>query len=119
LGQAAGTNDRWRIGARSAKPQNRSTPDVRRPKEGHAAGSQGTGPTLRGRVPSAGKEATADALVATDIIHHHGPAWTRPDTSGRQGAKGFITMLRAAFPDLHAVIHDQLGEGDKVMTRNT
>jgi predicted ester cyclase len=28
-------------------------------------------------------------------------------------------MLRAAFPDLHAVIHDQLAEGDKVMTRKS
>lgn len=36
---------------------------------------------------------------------------------GREGAKQVIAVLRAAFPDLHAVIHDQIGEGDKVMTR--
>jgi predicted ester cyclase len=68
---------------------------------------------------SAGKEEAADALVAADIIHHFGLAWTRVDATGREGAKGFITMLRGAFPDLHAVIHEQLAEGDKVMTRKT
>lgn len=68
---------------------------------------------------SAGKVETANELVDTDIIHHFGPAWMRADTIGREGAKQFITMLRAAFPDLHAVIHDQIGEGDKVMTRKT
>jgi hypothetical protein len=36
----------------------------------------------------------------------------RVDATGREGAKGFITMLRGAFPDLHAVIHEPLGEGD-------
>jgi steroid delta-isomerase-like uncharacterized protein len=68
---------------------------------------------------SAGNVETADALVAADIIHHHGPGWTLADTSGREGAKAFITMLRAAFPDLRAVLHDQLGDDDKVMTRKT
>jgi predicted ester cyclase len=66
---------------------------------------------------SAGNAGTA--LVAADILHHHGPAWTLADTTGRERAKQFITMLRAAFPDLHVVIHDQLGEGDKVMTRKS
>jgi hypothetical protein len=28
-------------------------------------------------------------------------------------------MLRAAFPDPHAVIHDQIGEGDEVVTRKS
>jgi len=28
-------------------------------------------------------------------------------------------VLRAALPDLHAVIHDQIAEGDKVVTRKT
>ena len=34
-------------------------------------------------------------------------------------AKQVIAWLRAAFPDLHAVIHEQIAEGDKVMTRKT
>jgi steroid delta-isomerase-like uncharacterized protein len=68
---------------------------------------------------SAGKVETANELVATDIVHYRGPAWMDADTTGRTGAMGFIAMLRAAFPDLHAVIHDQIGEGDKVMTRKT
>ena len=47
---------------------------------------------------SAGKEETADALVAPDIIHHHGPGWTRADTTGREGAKAFISGLGGAAP---------------------
>jgi hypothetical protein len=68
---------------------------------------------------SAGMVETANELVAADIIHNAGPAWTRTGTTGRVGAKGFITMLRAAFPDPHAVIHDQIGEGDEVVTRKS
>jgi hypothetical protein len=47
---------------------------------------------------SGGKVETADALVAADILHHHGPGWTLTDSTGREGANAFIAMLRAAFP---------------------
>ena len=30
-----------------------------------------------------------------------------------------FAMLRNAFPDMHAVIHDQIAEGDKVVTRKS
>jgi steroid delta-isomerase-like uncharacterized protein len=68
---------------------------------------------------TAGKVEVVDELVAADLIHHSGPAWTRPASVGREGAKQVIAALRAAFPDLHAVIHDQIAEGDKVVTRKT
>jgi hypothetical protein len=42
---------------------------------------------------SAGNAETADVLVAADIPHHHGPAWTLVDTTGREGAKQFITWM--------------------------
>jgi steroid delta-isomerase-like uncharacterized protein len=35
------------------------------------------------------------------------------------GSKQFFTMLFTAFPDMQATIHDQVAEGDKVVTRKT
>jgi hypothetical protein len=34
----------------------------------------------------------------------------------RNGVLALLAMLRHAFPDLHAVIHDQAADGDKVWT---
>jgi predicted ester cyclase len=57
-----------------------------------------------------------DTLLADDFVDHSAPAGL-PDT--RQGVKmQFATML-AAFPDMRAVVHDQLTDGDKVITRKT
>jgi predicted ester cyclase len=36
-----------------------------------------------------------------------------------EGAKGFIAMFRAAFPDLHYIVEDTIAEGDKVVSRAT
>ncbi|MCB0144029.1 MAG: ester cyclase, partial [Caldilineaceae bacterium] len=33
--------------------------------------------------------------------------------------KGFVPVLRAAFPDLHFTIEDMIAEDDKVVTRHT
>ncbi len=38
---------------------------------------------------------------------------------GIEGFKQFFGMMLLAFPDLHATIHDQIAEGDKVVTRKT
>ncbi len=38
---------------------------------------------------------------------------------GIEGFKQFFGMMLRAFPDLHATIHDQIAEGDKVVTRKT
>jgi steroid delta-isomerase-like uncharacterized protein len=65
-----------------------------------------------------GREEVADELLAADFVHHSGAGWART-TTGRESAMWFVTMLRAAFPDIEAVIHDQLAEGDMVMTRKT
>lgn len=35
------------------------------------------------------------------------------------GTKQFFTMLFTAFPDIHVTLHDQVAEGDKVVTRKT
>ncbi len=42
-----------------------------------------------------------------------------PAPQGIAGLKNLITGLRAAFPDLHATIEDQIAEGDKVVSRLT
>jgi steroid delta-isomerase-like uncharacterized protein len=62
-----------------------------------------------------GDLAIVDELVASDFVIHspseeiHGPA----------GAKQFVAGLRAAFPDLHVTIEDQMADGDRVATRWT
>lgn len=38
---------------------------------------------------------------------------------GIEGFKQSYGMMLRAFPDLHATIHDQIAEGDKVVTRKT
>jgi steroid delta-isomerase-like uncharacterized protein len=67
---------------------------------------------------SEGRNEVADELLSTDFIHHSGLAWART-TAGRESAKMFVTMLRTAFPDIEAVIHQQIAEGDMVVTRKT
>jgi predicted ester cyclase len=36
-----------------------------------------------------------------------------------QGQKAFVTMFRAAFPDLHYTIDDTVAEGDRLVQRTT
>ena len=38
---------------------------------------------------------------------------------GIEGFKQLFGMMLGAFPDLHAIIHDQIAEGDIVVTRKT
>ena len=42
-----------------------------------------------------------------------------PDVQGTEAFKGFVTMYRAAFPDIHFTIEDMVAEGDKVVWRAT
>jgi steroid delta-isomerase-like uncharacterized protein len=37
--------------------------------------------------------------------------------TGPDGYKQYVSVYRSAFPDLHFTIHDQVAEGDKVVTR--
>jgi predicted ester cyclase len=61
----------------------------------------------------------ADELVAEQFVHHAGPGWAQTYTGKALGKPKFFAMLHAAFPDLDVVIHDQIGEGDLVVTRKT
>jgi steroid delta-isomerase-like uncharacterized protein len=64
-----------------------------------------------------GNFAVLDELVASDfVVHASTPA---AEIHGREGAKQFLSMLHAAFPDIHFTIEDQIAEGDRVVTRWT
>jgi steroid delta-isomerase-like uncharacterized protein len=56
-----------------------------------------------------------DVLFSADFVDHSGIS-TSPDL---EGTKQFFAMLFTAFPDIQATIHDQVAEGDKVVTRKT
>ena len=58
-----------------------------------------------------------DEIVSPDYVLHVPTPPGAP--SGRKGLQWVIQMYRAAFPDIHVQIEDQLAEGDKVMTRIT
>ncbi len=57
-----------------------------------------------------------DQLFAADYSDHaSGPGMV----PGKEGFKQFYGMMVQSFPDIHATIHDQIAEGDKVVTRKT
>jgi predicted ester cyclase len=58
-----------------------------------------------------------DEIVSPDYVLHVPTPPGAP--SGREGLQWVIQMYRAAFPDIHVQVEDQLAEGDKVMTRIT
>jgi steroid delta-isomerase-like uncharacterized protein len=59
----------------------------------------------------------ADELLAPDYVDHDP---TLPeDVHGPEGFKQYVATYRAAFPDLHVQIEDQIAEGDRVATRWT
>jgi steroid delta-isomerase-like uncharacterized protein len=53
-----------------------------------------------------------DRYCSTEFVDHD-------DESDREASKAFFQMFFSAFPDLRAEIHDQIAEGDKVVTRKT
>lgn len=64
-----------------------------------------------------GSLATYDEIVSPEFHNH-----TAHDgrTPGPEGARYFFTqVLRPAFPDLKVTIHDQVAEGDQVVTRKS
>ena len=56
-----------------------------------------------------------DKFFSQDFVDYGG--MTNPPNF--EGAKVFLAMTLAAFPDWHFTIHQQLAEGDKVMTHKT
>ena len=58
-----------------------------------------------------------DEIVSPDYVSHLPTPPGAP--SGREGLRWLIQMYRAAFPDIHVRVDDQIAEGDKVLTRIT
>ena len=62
-----------------------------------------------------GDLAVADELFAVDCKHHA----PRPLGCGPQGMKRWVAALRRAFPDLRAMVEDEVAEGSRVAQRLT
>jgi steroid delta-isomerase-like uncharacterized protein len=62
-----------------------------------------------------GDLAVADEVLAPDC-RHHAPA---PLAPGTEGLKRWTRALRRAFPDLRAIVEDEIAEGDTVVQRLT
>lgn len=62
-----------------------------------------------------GDLAVVDEVAASNLVIHV----PSQDIHGREGAKQYVTALRAGFPDLHFTVEDQVAEGDMVVTRWT
>jgi steroid delta-isomerase-like uncharacterized protein len=62
-----------------------------------------------------GNLAAADEVASpTWIAHGNLPGQEMP---GLEGVQRFISIYRAAFPDMYLTIEDQVADGDKVVTR--
>jgi steroid delta-isomerase-like uncharacterized protein len=68
------------------------------------------------RLMNQGELALADDLVSADFLNHEAPPGA---LGGPTGLRKVVTMLRAAFPDLHLEIQEVIAEDDKVVVRTT
>ena len=60
--------------------------------------------------------AAVDDYLSPDFVDHSAPPGLPPD---RDGVKMQFTMFFTALPDLHALVHDQVADENKVVTRKT
>lgn len=65
-------------------------------------------------VMNRGNVAVIDELTSPEFVDHNAPPGV-PATS--EGLKGFVSTFRAAFPDLHYTIEDELADGDRLVQR--
>jgi steroid delta-isomerase-like uncharacterized protein len=63
-----------------------------------------------------GRLERVDVLVAVDFVEVDPFPGQK---QGREGLKQVISAFRTAFPDIHWVIEEMLGEGEKVFSRFT
>ena len=63
-----------------------------------------------------GNVSVIDELSGANFVDHQAPPGVPPTVDG---IKGYITMFRAAFPDLHYTLEDSIAEGDRVVQRTT
>lgn len=65
---------------------------------------------------NAGDFSLLESLVAPDGADHAVPPGMPPT---RDSAIQFLSMFRAAFPDLHYIVDDVIAEDDRVVQRST
>ncbi len=65
-----------------------------------------------------GKLEIIDELWAADTVSYDS-SFPGGRNTGPKASRQFVQTTRAAFPDLRFTIHDQIAEGDKVVTRWT
>jgi predicted ester cyclase len=63
---------------------------------------------------TAARQESFAELLHPDVVDRSRPPGI---AEGADGVRQQFEAFRAAFPDFHAVIHDQIAEGDKVVTR--
>jgi predicted ester cyclase len=63
---------------------------------------------------SAGDEGSFAELLDPDVVDRSRPPGV---AAGAEGVRQQFDAFRSAFPDFQATIHDQIAEGDKVVTR--
>ena len=63
-------------------------------------------------VQNRGNIGAVDDFLSPDFVDHSALPGQAPT---REGVRQLFTMFRTAFPDFHAIIHDQIAEGDKVV----
>ena len=63
-----------------------------------------------------GNVSVIDELSGANFVDHQAPPGVPPTN---EGIKTYITMFRAAFPDLHYTLEDSIAEGDRVVQRTT
>jgi steroid delta-isomerase-like uncharacterized protein len=64
-------------------------------------------------------QTAANEQSFAELLHPEVVDRSRPPgiAEGAEGVRQQFEAFRAAFPDFHAVIHDQIAEDDKVVTR--
>jgi steroid delta-isomerase-like uncharacterized protein len=62
-----------------------------------------------------GNFAVIEEYVSSDFVVHG--STSTGEIHGPDGVKQYFSALRAAFPDIHFKIEDQIAEGDRVVTR--
>src|SRR5437867_11045106 len=67
-------------------------------------------------VVNRGNISVIDKVTAENYVDHTAAPGMPP---GREGAKQWFLMLRAAFPDGRTSIADSIAQGDKVVARGT
>lgn len=62
-----------------------------------------------------GNLSAIDQIFAPTFVDRSSP----DQPPGPEGVKGYVSSVRAGFPDLHVDINDLIAEGDKVVVRTT